>query len=131
MGDLQTKSEALHQNWRFLTFIHFIEQFREQLGVPQEMTIPDLEMAVITVNRSQTLVDLLVCLLKHLRCSVSVNPQSWYRVLNIVLNRRNHCFEDGNPIRDVFEDEFFSEVSLDDKVIVLQYLCEWALEESQ
>ena len=38
--ELQAKTEELHQNWRFLTFIHFVEQFRDQLGIPLELTTP-------------------------------------------------------------------------------------------
>ena len=88
-------------------------------------------MALMTVNRSQTLIKLLIVMLKHLRCSVTVTAQTWFRVLVIVLNRRGSCFgEEGSPLKEMVEEEFFSEVSLDEKVLIMQYLCDWILEES-
>ena len=38
--ELRVLSESLHNNWRFLTFIHFIEQFRGYIGVDPEVSVP-------------------------------------------------------------------------------------------
>ena len=87
-------------------------------------------MALITRNRSLFLRDVFVALLPHVRCSVTAKNDSWYRVLTIVLNRKSNCFTSGNPIRDVPEESFYSEIPMLTKLDILHYLCEWILEES-
>lgn len=86
---------------------------------------------MISVRSSNVYKDLMLCLLKHLRCSVTTTPETWYRVLNIILNRRSRYFDAGNPLKDLSEEEFLASTDVLLKIQIFHLLCEWMLEESK